>query len=88
MSRCCGVAAGDGGPGLRGAFAAATCRRALETMLLITPITNRATQTRVPTSRIAAAYLVAGPVSGGGCCCESVAASVEAPIEERISVSA
>jgi hypothetical protein len=57
-------------------------------MLPITPITKKPTQTRMPTSRIAPPYLLAGPVSGGGCCCESVAASVEAPIEERISVSA
>jgi len=49
---------------------------------------KKTTQMRMPTSRIGRRYLLAGPVSGGGCCCASVAASVEAPIDERISVSA
>jgi hypothetical protein len=57
----------------------------VETMLLTTPMKTRTTQTSVPTSRTKATYLP-GPESGGGC--GSLALSVEAPIDERISVSA
>ena len=58
--------------------------RMLDTMLLVTPTTSNTTQTISPTSCIAASYLVPG--TGGGW--PSAGASVEAPIEERISVSA
>ncbi len=74
-------------PGRGGAVCAVrTPRRTLEAMLLITPMTTSTTQTRIPTSRTGAAYF-GGPASGGNCC-ESVEASVDVPIDERISVSA
>lgn len=83
---------GPGGPPDRGCgwggWAPCICLRALEAMLLTTPTSSSTTQTKMPTSRTAGDYFGVGPVSGGGCCCASVAASVEAPIDPRISVSA
>ena len=69
--------------GLAGACAR---RRTLETTLPMTPMKSRTIQTRNPTSRTDG-YLCDGPPKGGGCW-ESLEPSLDAPIEERISVSA